>query len=248
MATAKSVQLRRVAIVGSARVPFCRAYTGYIGETNLSLLSSAIGGLAEKYALKGQKINEVMAGAVIKGAIFLGAAVFLFAYPLENLSIFQTGETGDLAAYNELMEKASDEGAAPETFDFGLTEEQALLFAYYRKAAGIGLICLVVLVLLIKVVKLKTTHYEVTADRIEYSRGILDRRVDNLDMFRVIDLKLRRSLLDCILGIGTVGLITTDKSDPDFTFEKLRNCRRLYDVIKKASLAADRRTGVVHLE
>jgi len=67
-------------------------------------------------------------------------------------------------------------------------------------------------------------------------------------MFRVIDLKLRRSLLDCILGIGTVGLITTDKTDPEFTFEKMRHCRRLYDTIKKASLAADHRDGVIHLE
>ncbi len=66
MATAKSNQLRRVAIVGSARVAFCRAYTGYVNESNLSLLSTAIGGLAEKYALKGKKIDEVMAGAVIK--------------------------------------------------------------------------------------------------------------------------------------------------------------------------------------
>jgi uncharacterized membrane protein YdbT with pleckstrin-like domain len=92
------------------------------------------------------------------------------------------------------------------------------------------------------------THYEVTAERIEWSRGIFDRRVDNLDMFRVIDLRLRRSLLDCILGIGTVGLITTDKTDPEFTFEKIRNSRRLYDVIKKASLDADRRDRVIHLE
>ncbi|VAW20161.1 3-ketoacyl-CoA thiolase @ Acetyl-CoA acetyltransferase, FadA2 [hydrothermal vent metagenome] len=66
MASDKPNQLRRVAIVGSSRTAFCRAYTGYIEETNLSLLSSAIGGLAEKYALKGEKIDEVMAGAVIK--------------------------------------------------------------------------------------------------------------------------------------------------------------------------------------
>ena len=92
------------------------------------------------------------------------------------------------------------------------------------------------------------THYEVSAQRIEYSRGILDRKVDNLDMFRVVDLKLRRSLLDCIVGVGTVGLITTDKTDPQFTFEKMRNCRRLYDIIKNASLEADRRSGVIHLE
>lgn len=57
--------LRKVAIVGSARIPFCRAYTGYENETNLSMLSTAIGGLAEKYGLKGQRIGEVMAGSVI---------------------------------------------------------------------------------------------------------------------------------------------------------------------------------------
>ncbi|MHC4542783.1 MAG: PH domain-containing protein [Planctomycetota bacterium] len=86
------------------------------------------------------------------------------------------------------------------------------------------------------------------ADRIEWSRGILDRRVDNIDMFRVIDLKMRRSLLDCIFGVGTVALVTTDKSDPEFVFEKMRYSRDLYDIIKKASLEADRKTGVVHLE
>ena len=56
------------------------------------------------------------------------------------------------------------------------------------------------------------------------------------------------SLLDCIVGVGTVALVTTDKTDPKFVFEKVRNCRLLYDSIKKASLEADRRTGVVHLE
>ncbi|WMT86358.1 acetyl-CoA C-acetyltransferase [Pelagibacterium sp. 26DY04] len=57
--------LRKVAIVGSARIPFCRAYTGYENETNLSMLATAIGGLADKYSLKGQRIGEVMAGSVI---------------------------------------------------------------------------------------------------------------------------------------------------------------------------------------
>jgi hypothetical protein len=43
-------------------------------------------------------------------------------------------------------------------------------------------------------------------------------------------------------------LVTTDKSDPEFVFEKMRYSRDLYDIIKKASLEADRKTGVVHLE
>jgi acetyl-CoA C-acetyltransferase len=58
-------ELRKVAIVGSARIPFTRGYTGYADETNLSMLSAALGGIADKYNLRGEKIDEVMAGAVI---------------------------------------------------------------------------------------------------------------------------------------------------------------------------------------
>jgi len=129
-----------------------------------------------------------------------------------------------------------------------LTVDQLFAAAHYRVLAGYAIAGLVVLVLMVKVLKLKMIYYEVSGDRIEWSRGILDRRVDNIDMFRVVDLKMRRSLLDCIFGVGTIALITTDKTDPEFVFEKMRDSRYLYDIIKKASLEADRKTGVVHLE
>jgi acetyl-CoA C-acetyltransferase len=58
-------ELRKVAIVGSARIPFTRAYTGYADEGNLTMLGAALGGLVEKYNLKGEAIGEVMAGAVL---------------------------------------------------------------------------------------------------------------------------------------------------------------------------------------
>jgi len=159
-----------------------------------------------------------MAGAVVKGLFFLVVAGLLIKLPLEHL------------------------------LGLELTDNQALAFGQYRVIAGLGLAIVVVLFLVIKMVRLKMIYYEVTAERIEWSRGIFDRRVDNLDMFRVIDLKLRRSLFDCIVGVGTVGLITTDKTDPDFVFEKIRDSRRLYDIIKKASLEADQQNRVVHLE
>jgi acetyl-CoA C-acetyltransferase len=58
-------ETRRVAIVGSARIPFCRGNTGYAEESNFSMLSTTIAGLADKFGLRGEKIDEVMAGAVI---------------------------------------------------------------------------------------------------------------------------------------------------------------------------------------
>ena len=151
-------------------------------------------------------------------------------------------------AFAWLLIKLPMESWANSMLALKLTATQAFAVGRYRMMAGFGLGAVVVLILAFKALKLKAIYYEVNADRIEWSRGIFDRKVDNIDMFRVIDLKMRRNILDCVVGVGKVILTTTDKSDPTFAFEKVRYCRDLYDVIKKASLEADRKTGVVHLE
>jgi membrane protein YdbS with pleckstrin-like domain len=129
-----------------------------------------------------------------------------------------------------------------------LPPSQAVVFGKYRFLAGLLLALFVVLAILHKVLQIRMTSYAVSADRIEYSTGVFSHRIDNLDMFRVVDIKLRRSVFDRIVGVGTVTLTTTDKSHPEFVFEKVRNSRELYDIIKKASLSADRRTNVIHME
>ena len=58
--------MRRVAILGGARIPFARAGTAYNEATNQDMLTAAFRFLADKYSLKGEKIGEVAAGAVIK--------------------------------------------------------------------------------------------------------------------------------------------------------------------------------------
>jgi uncharacterized membrane protein YdbT with pleckstrin-like domain len=113
-------------------------------------------------------------------------------------------------------------------------------------ALGLGLAAL--LALAWRILALKSNYYEVTPDRIEWSHGILDRKVDNLDMFRITDLKLRRSLLDCLLGIGTVTVVTSDESHPRFDFVKVHHCRYLYDTLKETGLEADRKRNVIHVE
>ena len=56
---------RDVFVLGSARTPFCRSYTGYADQTNLDLLSGALNGLVSRYSLSGVQIGEVTAGAVV---------------------------------------------------------------------------------------------------------------------------------------------------------------------------------------
>ncbi len=60
-----SDSLRRVAIVGGSRIPFCRSNTVYADNSNLDMLSAALDGVVEKYNLEGEQLDEVMAGAVM---------------------------------------------------------------------------------------------------------------------------------------------------------------------------------------
>src|SRR5690242_9403024 len=58
--------VRRVAIVGSLRIPFARGMGAYAQYSNQDLLTAVLKGLVERYHLEGQTLGEVAAGAVMK--------------------------------------------------------------------------------------------------------------------------------------------------------------------------------------
>lgn len=57
---------RRVAILGGSRIPFARQWSAYAAASNQDLLTAALRSLVDRYSLKGEKLGEVAAGAVIK--------------------------------------------------------------------------------------------------------------------------------------------------------------------------------------
>lgn len=56
--------LRRVAVIGGSRIPFCRSNSIYSEKSNLDMLAGALQGLADRFGLDGQQLDEVVAGAV----------------------------------------------------------------------------------------------------------------------------------------------------------------------------------------
>ena len=59
-----SVQMRRIAVIGGSRIPFCRSNSVYFEKTNVDLLAAALQGLVDRFDLHGMKFDEVTAGAV----------------------------------------------------------------------------------------------------------------------------------------------------------------------------------------
>jgi acetyl-CoA C-acetyltransferase len=57
---------RRVAVLGGNRIPFARSNSVYADASNQDMLTAAIDGLAVRFGLEGQRLGEVVAGAVLK--------------------------------------------------------------------------------------------------------------------------------------------------------------------------------------
>ncbi|MFT3906974.1 MAG: acetyl-CoA C-acetyltransferase [Steroidobacteraceae bacterium] len=57
---------RRVAVIGGSRTPFARSYGAYAKAGNPELLTASLRAVVERYSLQGQRLGDVVAGAVIK--------------------------------------------------------------------------------------------------------------------------------------------------------------------------------------
>ena len=60
--------MRRVAVLGGNRIPFARSNSRYASASNQDMLTAALDGLIARYGLAGQRLGEVVAGAVLKHA------------------------------------------------------------------------------------------------------------------------------------------------------------------------------------
>jgi acetyl-CoA C-acetyltransferase len=57
---------RRVAVVGANRIPFARSNSTYSHASNQDMLTVVLDGLADRFSLQGERLGEVVGGAVLK--------------------------------------------------------------------------------------------------------------------------------------------------------------------------------------
>jgi acetyl-CoA C-acetyltransferase len=59
-------EIRRVAVVGGNRIPFARSNSRYADASNQDMFTAALDGLVSRYGLQGERVGEVVGGAVLK--------------------------------------------------------------------------------------------------------------------------------------------------------------------------------------
>lgn len=112
------------------------------------------------------------------------------------------------------------------------------------------LVCLAlgIIVLVIPVIFAKTQRYRISNYRIDYERGVLSRKIDTMELWHVDDISFRQSLLDRILRVGTIEIVSNDRSTPALQIRGLPNPRPLFDSLKNRIIAVKRQRGVIKMD
>src|SRR6266702_2856949 len=62
----KMTGIQRVTIVGGNRIPFARSNSRYAHASNQDMFTTALDGLVSRFGLQGERVGEVVGGAVLK--------------------------------------------------------------------------------------------------------------------------------------------------------------------------------------
>jgi|APCry1669192522_1035417.scaffolds.fasta_scaffold00372_8 uncharacterized membrane protein YdbT with pleckstrin-like domain len=117
----------------------------------------------------------------------------------------------------------------------GLTD--ILLCLFY----GVGL-----LLIFLQWLRNVTTRYTVTDQRIKLETGIIFRRVDEIELYRVKDVRVDYSLLNRIVNIGTIRIVSSDPTtNPEpLLMRSIANARGVRELLRNNAERIRRQRGV----
>ena len=95
--------------------------------------------------------------------------------------------------------------------------------------------------LLVAWIRLRSTMYRVTNQRVLVEQGIFSKTVDEIDLRYVDDSTFTQSLVERILGIGSVTLISSDKSSPRYVLRSIRDPRGVREMIRAEAYQTSQR-------
>ena len=86
------------------------------------------------------------------------------------------------------------------------------------------------------------TRYRLSEDRLFCERGFLNIKQDEVLLYRVRDLQLNMSLGQRIFGVGTICVVSSDKSVPHLDLKNVKHPREVKELIhKNVEAAKDKR-------
>lgn len=90
--------------------------------------------------------------------------------------------------------------------------------------------------------------YMITNERIRITRGLVGRDYENFELIRVQDLDYSQGLSERVLGIGDIHIKGADPSSPEIVLRNVPKPAEVYEILRRAWLAARKAHGLVFRE
>ena len=75
------------------------------------------------------------------------------------------------------------------------------------------------------------TKYVLTKEKLLVQTGILNTKEEEVRLYRIMDVTLRRSLAQRMFGLGTIHCCSADKSTPEFDILHVKDSQRVKNLI-----------------
>ncbi len=85
-------------------------------------------------------------------------------------------------------------------------------------------------------------HYRLTSQRLFIRRGILSQTVDQTELIRVDDVRIHKTFLDRMLGLGSVAIVSTDATDRDILVEGIKEPEKVAEAVRSSTRALRRKS------
>ena len=90
--------------------------------------------------------------------------------------------------------------------------------------------------------------YTLTKQRLDLERGLMSKRRESVELWRVRDVVLDQSVLDRMRGAGTLTIFSTDQVEPTLVVGPIADAQRNYEALRDATQAARRDGRVMTLQ
>lgn len=99
--------------------------------------------------------------------------------------------------------------------------------------------------LLVAYIKSRGVSYRITSQRIVVETGMLGKRLEQIDLYRVNDFTVERPFLQRLMGTGNIVLQTMDRTTPNITIANVKtDVVALYEELRRATEQAKSQNSV----
>ncbi|TMA27213.1 MAG: PH domain-containing protein [Deltaproteobacteria bacterium] len=94
----------------------------------------------------------------------------------------------------------------------------------------------------------RAVRYTLTAQRFEIEKGVLGKRYESIELWRVRDVVLEQGVLERVRGVGRITVFSSDQVEPVLRVGPVGDARNVFETLRNSVAVARKDARVLPLD